>query len=133
MSGTKEDITTAELTSGVRIPLIGLGTWPLAGEDATAAVAQAIEGGYRHIDTAENYANEAAVGEGIRRSGIERSQLFLTTKFNTEWHSRDGVREAFGHAVKRLAHGLSGPVPGALAQPGPRALRRSLRGASTAG
>ena len=102
MTGTKEELTTAELASGVRIPLIGLGTWPLTGEDATASVAQAIGNGYRHIDTAENYANEAAVGEGIRRSGIERSKLFLTTKFNSGWHSRDGVREAFGHAVKRL-------------------------------
>ncbi|HSO90315.1 MAG TPA: aldo/keto reductase [Arthrobacter sp.] len=102
MSGFAEEITTAELASGVRVPLIGLGTWPLTGEDATAAVTQAIGSGYRHIDTAENYANETAVGEGIRRSGIERNELFLTTKFNTEWHSRQGVRDAFGHAVKRL-------------------------------
>ncbi|AXJ09129.1 aldo/keto reductase [Arthrobacter sp. PM3] len=99
---TSEDTTTAEFTPGVRIPLIGLGTWPLTGEDAAAAVAQAIRNGYRHIDTAENYANEAAVGEGIRRSGIDRGLLFLTTKFNTEWHGRDKVRAAFGHAVKRL-------------------------------
>lgn len=102
MNGTSEDTTTAELTPGVRIPLIGLGTWPLTGEDAAAAVAQAIVSGYRHIDTAENYANETAVGEGIRRSGIDRGQLFLTTKFNTGWHGRDKVREAFGHAAKRL-------------------------------
>lgn len=102
MKGISDEITTAELTSGVRIPLIGLGTWPLTGEDATGAVTQAIANGYRHIDTAENYANEAAVGEGIRRSGIERQHLFLTTKFNAQWHSRDGVREAFGQAAKRL-------------------------------
>lgn len=102
MNGTTEEITTAELTSGVRIPLIGLGTWPLTGEDATDAVTQAIANGYRHIDTAENYANEAAVREGIRRSGIERQHLFLTTKFNTQWHSLGGVRDAFGRAVKRL-------------------------------
>jgi 2,5-diketo-D-gluconate reductase A len=102
MNGISDQITAAELTSGVRIPLIGLGTWPLTGEDATGAVTQAIANGYRHIDTAENYANEAAVGEGIRRSGIERQHLFLTTKFNAQWHSRDGVREAFGQAAKRL-------------------------------
>lgn len=102
MNGISDEITTVELTSGVRIPLIGLGTWPLTGEDATGAVTQAIANGYRHIDTAENYANEAAVGEGIRRSGIERQHLFLTTKFNAQWHSRDGVREAFGQAAKRL-------------------------------
>lgn len=102
MNGLIEETTTAGLGSGIRIPLIGLGTWPLAGEDAAAAVFQAIASGYRHIDTAENYANEAAVGEGIRRSGIGREQLFLTTKFNTGWHSRNGVRDAFGGAVKRL-------------------------------
>lgn len=93
---------TAELTPGVHIPLIGLGTWPLVGGEAAAAVDQAIGNGYRHIDTAENYANEDAVGEGIRRSGIDRGELFLTTKFNTEWHSRSGVRDAFGRAVQKL-------------------------------
>lgn len=94
--------TTTGLVPGVQIPLIGLGTWPLMGEDASAAVSQAIGSGYRHIDTAENYGNEEAVGEVIRRSGIDRSQLFLTTKFNTRWHSRTGVREAFAEATRRL-------------------------------
>jgi 2,5-diketo-D-gluconate reductase A len=102
MNGITKEITTAEVAPGVHIPLIGLGTWPLTGEDAAVAVHQAISNGYRHIDTAENYANEAAVGEGIRRSGIERGDLFLTTKFNTAWHSRTGVREALGRAVERL-------------------------------
>lgn len=102
MSATSTEITTAELTSGVRVPFIGLGTWPLTGDDAATAVHQAISNGYRHIDTAENYGNEAAVGEGIRRSGIDPGDLFLTTKFNTQWHSRRGVRDAFGGAVKRL-------------------------------
>lgn len=96
------ETTTTEIANGVRVPLIGLGTWPLRGEDAAAAVSQAISNGYRHIDTAENYANESAVGEGIRRSGIARSELFLTTKFNTRWHSRSGVREAFGNSVQQL-------------------------------
>ena len=95
-------ITTTDVTPAVSIPLIGLGTWPLTGDAATEAVFRAIDSGYRHIDTAENYANEAAVGEGIRRSGIDRRQLFLTTKFNTAWHSRAGVRDAFGQAVNRL-------------------------------
>jgi 2,5-diketo-D-gluconate reductase A len=102
MSEATQQITTAELTADVSIPLIGLGTWPLTGTAATETVSQAIRNGYRHIDTAENYANEVAVGEGIRRSGIDRGHLFLTTKFNTAWHSRFGVREAFGEAVKRL-------------------------------
>jgi 2,5-diketo-D-gluconate reductase A len=74
----------------------------MMGEEAAAAVSQAITNGYRHIDTAENYANETAVGEGIRRSGIDRAELFLATKFNSQWHSRNGVREAFENATRRL-------------------------------
>ena len=102
MSTTTGQNTTAELIPGVHIPLIGLGTWPMVGEDAAAAVSQAIANGYRHLDTAENYGNEEAVGEGIRRSGIDRGHLFLTTKFNTRWHGRTGVRQAFAEATRRL-------------------------------
>lgn len=97
-----QETTTAELAPGVHIPLIGLGTWPLAGEDAAEAVSQAVANGYRHLDTAENYGNEEAVGEGIRRSGMDRGQLFLTSKFNTQWHSRSGVRDAFEASARRL-------------------------------
>jgi 2,5-diketo-D-gluconate reductase A len=74
----------------------------MTGEEATDTVARAITNGYRHIDTAENYDNEEAVGEGIRRSGIARGDLFLTTKFNKQWHGRAGVREAFDAAARRL-------------------------------
>ncbi|WP_395399237.1 aldo/keto reductase [Arthrobacter sp. UC242_113] len=102
MSQKTEESTTVELAPGVVIPLIGLGTWPMTGEEAADAVARAIGNGYRHIDTAENYCNEEAVGEGIRRSGIARGELFLTTKFNKQWHGRTGVREAFGAAIRRL-------------------------------
>lgn len=102
MSGLTQETTTAELAPGVAIPLIGLGTWPLTGGDAAAAVSQAIANGYRHLDTAENYGNEEAVGDGIRRSGIDRGQLFLTSKFNTQWHSRNGVRDAFEASARRL-------------------------------
>ncbi|MCI9888956.1 aldo/keto reductase [Micrococcales bacterium 31B] len=96
------EINSAPLAPGVQIPLIGLGTWPLRGEEASRAVAHALELGYQHVDTAENYQNEEAVGEGIRRSGIDRDDIFITTKFNTEWHSRDGVREAFARSARRL-------------------------------
>lgn len=94
--------TTAELTAGIRVPLIGLGTWPMMGEEATDAVARAIAKGYRHIDTAEKYGNEEAVGAGIRRSGIDRDDIFITSKFNKEWHSREGVRIAFEQSAKRI-------------------------------
>lgn len=94
--------TTAEIAPGVHVPLIGLGTWPMVGEEAADAVARAIGHGYRHIDTAEKYGNEEAVGEGIRRSGATRDDIFLTTKFNKDSHSRNGVRAAFGAAAGRL-------------------------------
>lgn len=92
---------TVQLRSGAKLPLLGLGTWPLNDDEAVDTVSLAIETGYRLIDTAENYRNEKSVGEGIRRSGIDRDELFVTTKFNREHHSRDGVLRAF-EASSRL-------------------------------
>ena len=74
----------------------------MVGEEAADAIARAIGHGYRHIDAAENYGNEDAVGEGIRRSGIDRKDVFITSKFNKEWHSKDGVRTALSNATRRL-------------------------------
>ena len=65
---------------GASIPAIGLGTYTLKGDECANLVAKAIETGYRHIDTAKMYDNEHAVGEGLRKSGIDRSDLFVTTK-----------------------------------------------------
>jgi len=67
-------------TPRVTIPALGLGTWPLRGQECVRAVAEAIEVGYRHIDTAEMYGNEAEVAEGIRASGIDRKSVFVTSK-----------------------------------------------------
>jgi 2,5-diketo-D-gluconate reductase A len=90
------------LASGVRIPRIGLGTWPM--EDATAerVVPTAVEVGYRLVDTAENYGNERGVGRGLRASGVPREELFVTTKFNKQWHSVDGARRACEASLERL-------------------------------
>ncbi|WP_461170096.1 aldo/keto reductase [Arthrobacter sp. Z1-15] len=90
------------LRSGALIPQIGLGTWPLDDDEAARAVDTAVGLGYRHFDTAENYRNEKGVGEGLRRSGLDRSEAFITTKFNKEWHSFDGVRRAADAARQRL-------------------------------
>jgi 2,5-diketo-D-gluconate reductase A len=65
-------------------------------------VRTALEAGYRLIDTAENYRNEEAVGQALRESGIERSEVFITTKFNRRWHSVDGVRQAYEGSLQRL-------------------------------
>lgn len=70
--------------------------------EAECAVATAIEAGYRLVDTAENYRNERGVGLGIRASGVPREELFVTTKFNREWHGDDLVREAVARSAERL-------------------------------
>jgi len=77
---------------GARIPVVGLGTWTLRGRDCVRLVEQAIDLGYRHVDTAQMYDNEAAVGEGVRNSGL-RDQVFVTTKVTPEnLHARDVER-----------------------------------------
>lgn len=66
--------------NGASIPRIGLGTWPMKGEECSRAVAAALAAGYRHIDTAAMYANEAEVGAGLAASGVPRDEVFVTTK-----------------------------------------------------
>jgi diketogulonate reductase-like aldo/keto reductase len=72
-------IPTVE-AGGASIPCLGFGTWAARDEECARAVAWALEAGYRHIDTAASYENEAAVGQGIRASGVARDDIFLTTK-----------------------------------------------------
>jgi 2,5-diketo-D-gluconate reductase A len=100
MTGAKAP--TISLRNGANIPVLGIGTWPLRGEESAQQIRTAIEAGYRLIDTAENYRNEDGVGEGLRASGIDRDEVFLTTKFNRQWHSIDGVRQAYDASRKRL-------------------------------
>lgn len=93
---------TVTLSGGAEIPVLALGTWPMDDAETAVAVESALALGYRHIDTAENYGNERGVGEGIRRSGLPRDDVFITTKFNRDWHSREGVQRAFDAATERL-------------------------------
>ena len=93
---------TVQLIHGSTIPVLGFGTSPLQGAEAATAVRAAIETGYRLIDTAENYHNEEAVGRGIRDSGIDRAELFVTSKFNRHWHSVAGVQRAHEASLDRL-------------------------------
>lgn len=89
-------------TPRLTMPALGLGTWPMKGGDCEAAVESALGLGYRHIDTAEMYGNEDAVGAGIAASGIPRGEIFLTTKI---WHDKpDGpaFRAAFAASLERL-------------------------------
>ncbi len=93
---------TLRLHNGVEMPHLGLGTWPMSDAEAAATVREAIDMGYRLIDTAENYRNEAGVGEGVRAASVPRDEIFVTTKFNREWHSVDGVRTTCEASLKRL-------------------------------
>jgi 2,5-diketo-D-gluconate reductase A len=93
---------TLPLRTGADIPVLGIGTSPLQGAESATQVRTALEAGYRLIDTAENYRNEDAVGQAIRDSGIDRSEVFITTKFNRRWHSVDGVRQTYEASLKRL-------------------------------
>jgi 2,5-diketo-D-gluconate reductase A len=102
MNMATELAPTVSLIHGAAIPVLGFGTSPLRGAESAAAVRTAIETGYRLIDTAENYQNEDAVGQAIRDSGVDRADIFLTTKFNRRWHSVDGVRQAAEASLERL-------------------------------
>jgi 2,5-diketo-D-gluconate reductase A len=93
---------TIRLANGVEMPHLGLGTWPMTDAEAATTVRDAIDMGYRLIDTAENYKNETGVGEGVRAASIPREDIFVTTKFNREWHSVDGVRKTCEASLKRL-------------------------------
>jgi len=81
---------TATLNTGDKIPLVGLGTWQSKPNEVKKAVEAALRAGYRHIDTALAYGNEAEVGEGIRASGVPRGEIWVTTKLDNPWHKRVG-------------------------------------------
>ncbi len=93
---------TVKLIHGAEMPVLGFGTSPLRGAEAATAVRTAIETGYRLLDTAENYQNEDGVGRGIRDSGVDRAELFVTSKFNRQWHSVAGVHSACEASLDRL-------------------------------
>jgi 2,5-diketo-D-gluconate reductase A len=93
---------TLPLRHGAEIPVLGLGTSPLVGADSVRQVRTALESGYRLIDTAENYHNEDAVGQAIRDIGMNRNEIYITTKFNRRWHDVDGVRQAYEASLRRL-------------------------------
>jgi 2,5-diketo-D-gluconate reductase B len=82
---------TIQLNSSAAIPVIGFGTWQLAGQQCVDAVAYALASGYTHIDTADAYENHSEVAEGIRKSGVAREKFFLTTKVWNPDHRRNDV------------------------------------------
>ncbi|HLZ04907.1 MAG TPA: aldo/keto reductase [Bradyrhizobium sp.] len=89
-------------TQGIRLPRLGLGTYRMQGDVCRAAVESALALGYRHIDTAEMYANEDAIGAAIAASGVKRSELHVTTKVWNENLAPDAMRRAFDASLKKL-------------------------------
>jgi 2,5-diketo-D-gluconate reductase A len=90
------------LNNGQRIPQLGFGTFKIPPPETEAVVARALEAGYRHIDTAEMYANEAEVGQAIGKSGLSRGEVFVTTKLSNDAHLPDDARRAFDGSLKAL-------------------------------
>ena len=93
---------TIKLYNGVEIPVLGLGTWMIDNKDACQVVKNAIEIGYKHIDTAEAYGNESGVGEGIRASGINRQEIFLQTKLHAEAKTYEQAKKEIELSFKKL-------------------------------
>ena len=95
-------VPTVKLNDGNHIPQLGYGVWQVGNDEAITAVSEALKAGYRHIDTAAIYGNEEGVGKAIRNSGIERGDIFLTTKL---WNSEQGSEptlKAFDTSLKKL-------------------------------
>ncbi|HEY9355145.1 MAG TPA: aldo/keto reductase [Arthrobacter sp.] len=90
------------LNDGYSIPQLGLGTWPLDDDQVAAAVVSAVEAGYRHIDTAVKYGNEEGVGNGIRASGADRSEMFVTTKLDGQFQGHDRAVAGLEGSLKRM-------------------------------
>lgn len=102
MYGTLGAAPLRKMLHGHSIPALGLGTWPLLDGECEAAVRYALQHGYRLVDTAYQYRNEEAVGRGIRTSGLARESVFISSKFNKESHSVDGVQRAYDESLTRL-------------------------------
>ena len=94
--------TSLTMHNGVEIPAIGLGTWELRGRTCARIVEQALRLGYRHIDTAQMYENEREVGEGIRRSGVSRDDVFIESKVWISDFGYDETLHAFDKSAAKL-------------------------------
>lgn len=90
------------LENGVKIPKLGLGTWFIDNRDVSEAVRQAVQIGYRHIDTAQAYGNEAGVGDGVRTCGIPREELFITSKVAAEAKTYDSAAKSIDESLEKM-------------------------------
>ncbi|MFC0005620.1 aldo/keto reductase [Micromonospora siamensis] len=95
-------IPDISLNDGNTIPQLGFGVFQIEPKDTVQAVRTALDVGYRHIDTAEMYGNEAEVGQAIRESGLDRHDVFVTSKLNNGFHRPDDARKAFESTLSAL-------------------------------
>lgn len=93
---------TITLSDGTTIPQLGFGTFQVPPEDTAKVVSDALDVGYRHIDTAQMYRNEEGVGEAIAGAGIARDDLYVTSKLNNGMHARDDVLRSFDETLTKL-------------------------------
>jgi 2,5-diketo-D-gluconate reductase A len=102
MSYSTDDVSHTSLPAGVDIPELGFGVFQVPPQDTANVVARALDTGYRHIDTAAAYENEAEVGEAIRASGLERGEVFVTTKCANSDHGYEEATTALRTSLDRL-------------------------------
>src|SRR3712207_2890428 len=95
-------VPTIRLNNGVEIPQLGFGVFQVPPEECVEVTRTALEVGYRHIDTAEMYGNEKEVGQAIRESGVDRDEVFVTSKLNNGFHARDDALKAFDQTMDDL-------------------------------
>jgi 2,5-diketo-D-gluconate reductase A len=118
MAPQTHQIPTHELNDGATLPAIGFGTYPMKGKECVDGVHHALEAGYRLIDTAVNYRNEAEVGEAIRTSGVPRDEIFVTSKLPGRHHAYDDAKAGVRGSLDRLGldyldlHLIHWPNPG---------------------
>lgn len=98
----RPDTTAYQLNDGSSVPAIGFGTYPLRGEDGIAAIVSALETGYRYLDTAVNYENEAEVGEALKRSGVPRDEVRVATKIPGRFHAKSLALQSLRDSADRL-------------------------------
>ncbi len=102
MNTPTDQLRSISLRGGARVPQLGFGVFQVPPSDTARAVTNALSVGYRHIDTAAAYRNEAGVGQAIRESGLDRGEVFVTTKCFNDDHGYDEARRAFDASLGRL-------------------------------
>src|SRR5919199_727399 len=98
------EVPNTSLNDGNSIPQLGFGVFQIDPSETAKAVEHALAVGYRHIDTAEMYRNEREVGEGIRASGVDPAEIFVTSKLNNGYHEPDEARRAFDTTLSELGY-----------------------------